>query len=126
MKGRQKFSREFKLAAVKKIVEQGLAVTEVARDLGIAESLLHSWKRTFLEEGVVQQSPASSLEEEIKRLRAENRQLQLKRDHLKKATVFFANSVHDVIGARKTPDLAPLAQRDAARHPAGSILLAIF
>jgi transposase-like protein len=34
MKQRRIFSREFKLAAVKKIVERGLSATEVARDLG--------------------------------------------------------------------------------------------
>jgi transposase len=33
MTKRRKFSREFKLAAVKKIVEKGLSPAEVARDL---------------------------------------------------------------------------------------------
>jgi transposase-like protein len=39
MKQRRIFSREFKLAAVKKIVEQGLSATEVARDLGNSQHL---------------------------------------------------------------------------------------
>jgi len=35
MKERRTFSREYKLASVKKVVEQGLTYVQVARDLGI-------------------------------------------------------------------------------------------
>ena len=34
-RARRTFSREYKLAAVKKVIEQGLSYCEVARDLGI-------------------------------------------------------------------------------------------
>lgn len=37
MDTRRTFSREFQLAAVKKVVEQGLSFREVAKDLGIDE-----------------------------------------------------------------------------------------
>ena len=33
---RRSYSREFKVQAVKMIVEQGLSVSEVARDLGVS------------------------------------------------------------------------------------------
>ena len=89
MKDRRKFSREFKLAAVKKVVEQGLPAAEVARDLGIRNTLLHNWKRKFETEGALT-APKSSVEEELQRLREENRRLKIERDILKKATVFFA------------------------------------
>jgi len=91
MKDRRKFSREFKVAAVKKVVEQGLSVAEAARDLGVNENLLHNWKRKLLEEGVVTAAAANSQEEELRRLREENRQLKMERDILKKATAFFAS-----------------------------------
>ena len=92
MKQRRIFSREFKLAAVKKIVEQGLSATEVARDLGISSNLLHNWKRRFQVDGTLQQENQGSatVDAELKRLREENRQLKMERDILKKATAFFA------------------------------------
>jgi len=92
MKQRRIFSREFKLAAVKKIVEQGLSATEVARDLGIRSNLLHNWKRLFQVDGTLQQENQGSatVDAELKRLREENRQLKMERDILKKATAFFA------------------------------------
>ena len=42
---RRTFSREFKLAAVNKVVVQGLSFTEVARDLRIRDTLIHNWKK---------------------------------------------------------------------------------
>lgn len=89
MKDRRKFSLEFKLAAVKKVVEQGLPAAEVARDLGIRDSLLHTWKRKLETEGALT-FPKNGVDEELQRLREENRRLKIERDILKKATVFFA------------------------------------
>jgi transposase-like protein len=43
---RRNFSREFKLAAVKKVIEQGLSYA-VARDLGVGANLIRNWKKTF-------------------------------------------------------------------------------
>ena len=91
MKQRKQYTREFKVAAVKKVVEQGMSVAEVARDLGVGENLLHNWKRKLIEEGVVSDSAGGSVEAELKRLREENRRLKMERDILKKATAFFVN-----------------------------------
>ncbi len=89
---RRTFSREFKLAAVKKVVEQGLSCGEVARDLNVRDNLIRNWRKAFEADGTLQaevnQSP--SVEAELKRLREENRQLKMERDILKKATAFFA------------------------------------
>ena len=89
---RRTFSREYKLAAVKKVIEQGLSHREVARDLGIRDTLIHNWRKFFEADGTLQaeinQSP--SVEAELKRLREECRQLKMERDILKKATAFFA------------------------------------
>lgn len=89
MKDRRKFSPEFKLAAVKKVVEQGLPAAEVARDLGIRDSLLHTWKRKLEMKGTLR-LPENSVDGELQRLREENRRLKIERDILKKATIFFA------------------------------------
>lgn len=92
MKKRRTFSRDYKLAAVKKVLEQGLSYSEVAHDLGIRDGLIHNWRKAFEDDGTLQaeitQSP--SVEAELKRLREENRQLKMERAILKKATAFFA------------------------------------
>jgi len=43
--GRRKFSREFKLEAVKLVQDRGVAVTQACRDLDLAESVLRRWIR---------------------------------------------------------------------------------
>lgn len=89
---RRTFSREYKLAAVKKVVEQGLSYSEVARDLGIRDSMLRNWQKRLQAEGAIEAnlSSSSSVESELRRLREENRQLRMERDILKKATAYFA------------------------------------
>lgn len=91
MDQRRTFSREFKLAAVKKVIEQGLSFAQVARDLGVRDNLIRNWKKTFEQDGTLhaEVAPNCSVEDELKRLREENRQLKIERDILKKATAFF-------------------------------------
>ena len=88
---RRTCSRDYKLAAVKKVIEQGLSYAEVARDLGIGDTLIHNWRKAFEADGTLQAEVAQSpsVEAELKRLREENRQLKMERDILKKATAFF-------------------------------------
>jgi transposase len=85
------FSREFKLAAVKKVLEQGLSFREAARDLGVPDTYIHGWKRAFEADGTLAKELGNdpSIEAELKRLREEVRQLKIERDILKKATAFF-------------------------------------
>jgi transposase len=92
-KPRRTFTREFKVEAVKLVTEQGRSFAEAAANLGIAESLLRNWKKNLADQGD-QAFPGKgnlpALEEELRRLRAENKRLQMERDILKKATAFFA------------------------------------
>jgi len=90
MKERRKYSRSYKLAAVKKVVEQGMSGADVARELGIEGNLIYNWKAKFEREGVLHDLDSASPEEENKRLRERVRQLEMERDILKKATAFFA------------------------------------
>ncbi len=92
MSQRRRFSREFKLSAVRKVVVQGLSNAQVARDLAIDQKLLRDWRKALqaelgLSTDVV---TGSSIEAELKRLRDENRELKIDRDILKKAAVYFA------------------------------------
>ena len=49
MDKRRNFSREFKFAAVRKVIEQGLSYAAVGRDLGVGANLIRYWKKTFRE-----------------------------------------------------------------------------
>jgi transposase len=90
---RRSYTSEFKVEAVKLVTEKGYSVAEAARSLDIGETLLRSWKQAF-ESHADQAFPGHgnlpAIEEELRRLRAENRRLQMERDILKKATAFFA------------------------------------
>jgi len=92
-KRRRTYTREFKVEAVKLVTDKGYSVAEAARSLGIGETLLRSWKQALSSEGD-QAFPGKghlpAVEEELRRLRAENQRLRMEREILKKATAFFA------------------------------------
>ena len=96
VKGRRRYSQEFKIEAVKQVVEQGRSVSDVADSLGVNRNMLSSWKTKLAAEGVVK-LPDQTLptevdkDEEIRRLRRELAIARQERDILKKATAYFAN-----------------------------------
>ena len=92
-KTRRTFTPEFKAEAVRRIGSEGKSLAEVARELGLGESMLRAWKQAIAARG----EPAfpgkghpPAHEEELRRLRAEVKRLTMERDVLKKATAFFA------------------------------------
>ena len=44
---RRKFSREFKVEAVKLIKDRGVSVAQAGRDLGVHENVLRKWVKEF-------------------------------------------------------------------------------
>jgi transposase len=90
---RRTFTSEFKIEAVKLVTEQGYSVAEAARSLGLNENLIRNWKQALRDQGVQAfpgQGKLPAIEEELRRLRAENKRLLAERDILKKAAAFFA------------------------------------
>jgi transposase len=90
---RRAYTPEFKVEAVKLITQQGYSVAEAARSLGIGETLLRNWKHALEaqgEEAFPGHGKLPPVEEELRRLRAENKRLLAERDILKKATALFA------------------------------------
>jgi len=90
---RRKYDREFKVEAVKLVTGGGGGVAEVARNLGIHENLLRTWKRKHRED------PSGSFpgkghvkpqDEELRRLQKENANLKEDREILKKALAIFS------------------------------------
>ena len=90
---RRKFSREFKIEAVRMVMEGGQGIAETARQLGVNANMLGRWKKQLTENGEAafpgkgRQGP---LEEEVRRLQRELKRVRQERDFLKKATAFFA------------------------------------
>lgn len=91
---RPKYSLEFKKDAVQLVVEKGYTHEQAAKNLGISTSALGRWVRA--ETGAVtQNSSAVTLSEqsELLKLRNQVKQLEMEREILKKAMVFFAKEV---------------------------------
>ena len=86
----RKYDDEFKQNAVKKILD-AQSVANLSRELGVAESLLHKWKRAKI-------SSASNAEREVIELRKKLREVEMERDILKKAAIyaFSAEEVRSV------------------------------
>ena len=90
---RRKFSREFKLEAVRLVKDRGVAVAQAARDLDLHENVLRKWIRELSADpqhafpGHGQMKPEQL---EIDRLRREVAKLKAERDILKKAAAYFA------------------------------------
>ncbi len=90
---RRRYSREFKIDAIKRIVEDGQPQSHVARDLGISINTLAGWKRAYLED-TAQAFPGNGRQKpddaELTRLRREVARLKRENEILKKAAAYFA------------------------------------
>ena len=90
---RRKFTREFKLEAVKLIRERGVSVAQASHDLDVHQSQLRDWVKKFADDpqhsfpGDGQMKPEQL---EIARLKREVLKLKAERDILKKAAAYFA------------------------------------
>ena len=93
---RRKFSREYKLEAVKLVRDRGVGVAQAARDLDVHENVLRKWIKEYGADpmqafpGHGQMKPEQV---EIDRLRKEVAKLKAERDILKKAAAYFAREV---------------------------------
>jgi len=90
---RRKFSREFKLEAVRLVKERGVAVAQAARDLDVHENVLRKWVREFAADKLDAfpgHGQMKAEQQEIQRLRRDVAKLKAERDILKKAAAYFA------------------------------------
>jgi transposase len=87
---RRKYTREFKLSAVKLVNEQGYSIPEAARSLGVDPNCVRGWVGMFSAEAGLAPSGEGAMAAELRRLRKENARLLMEREILKKAAQFFA------------------------------------
>lgn len=77
----RKYDDEFKRQAVKKILD-GQSVASVSRELGVAEGILHNWKKARL-------AKTSSAEQEVLELKKRLKEVEMENEILKKAALIF-------------------------------------
>lgn len=91
MSKRRKFSAEFKRGAVEQASRPGVSCAQVARELGIRDSLLTRWKREAETVGKAAfAGTGSPRDEEVARLKRELATIIRKWDFLREAATFFA------------------------------------
>lgn len=87
---RTQYTAEFKSEAVKQVVDKGHSVVDVAKRLGIGESLLYGWVRKSAQSQQPLGGDIKYLQDEVSKLRAELKRTTEERDILKKAAAYFA------------------------------------
>lgn len=79
----KRYPEEFKIEAVKQIVDRGYPVAEVAKRLDVTTHSLYAWVRKYGPDSKEHNAEIRRLQKELKRVTEE-------RDILKKAAAYFA------------------------------------
>ncbi len=89
-----RYTKEFRLEAVKLVTDGGLSILEASRRLSLSPSTLNNWVKAYkagkLEELGKNHRQLSEKEMEMARLKRELAEVKMERDILKKATAYFA------------------------------------
>ena len=93
MTTRKKYPKEFKLDSISLVLDQGYTRNEAARSLGINHTMLGRWikeQQTNDGQAFRGNGKLTPEQDEIRKLKTQVRRLEMEKDILKKATVFFA------------------------------------
>ena len=94
MSKRKKYTKEFKLDAISLVLDQGYTRQEAANNLEINVNMLGRWIKEHQADNDGQafrgNGNLTPEQEEIRKLKAQVKQLELEKRILKEATVFFA------------------------------------
>ena len=83
----KKYDNSFKEEAVKLVHESGKSISQIARDLGMSNSVLSKWVRELKKPSEAEEI---ATKQEVQRLKKEIQTLKMEREILKKAAAFFA------------------------------------
>lgn len=93
---RKSFTADFKLEVARMVVDQGLGVAQVTRDMNIGPTAVRRWVDQYRAEQLGQPGigkPLTAEQQRIRQLEQENRQLRSDNELLKKASAFFAREL---------------------------------
>ena len=91
---RRRFTAEFKGQAVKRLLEGGRQLSEVATELGVGAGQLSQWRNEHLAAGSAEALAVRKAEQaEMQRLKRENKRLEDEVEILRKAAAFFARGI---------------------------------
>ena len=86
---RNKYDAEFREGAVRIVEETKKPIAVIARDLGVNEGTLGNWVAKAREARQGTEGLSKGEVEELKRLRAQNAELRMERDVLKRSVVLW-------------------------------------
>ena len=92
-KKRKSYSQEFKMEAVRLIIEKGYSIAEASRNLGIEYSVLRRWKKQFTDDpqnAFPGKGRLKAKDDQLRQLQRELDRVKEERDILKKALAYFA------------------------------------
>ncbi len=91
---RRRFTAEFKAQAVKRVLEGGKPLAEVAAELGVSTGQLSTWRTEHLAAGSAEAVAAWKVEEaQMQRLKREVKRLEEENLILRKAAAVFAKGI---------------------------------
>ena len=98
MKGPGRYTKEFKIEAIRLMSVGDKPVSEIAMELGVKRTLLYRWRDQTEEKGESAflgnvGRPGNDQLSEIDRLRKELKEVTEERDILKKAAAYFAKDL---------------------------------
>jgi transposase len=98
-----KYTSEFRDSTVQLVMQGDKSVSQIGQDLDVNPKTIYNWIRVYKKANNMtinsrEKSSITSLsketsQDELKRLRAENKLLKQERDILKKATAYFARGI---------------------------------
>ena|SRR5690348_16150991 len=91
---RRRFTAEFKAQAVRRLLDGGKGLGEVATELGLSPGQLSGWRNEHLAAGSAEALAARKAEQAVlQRLKRENKPLEEEVEILRKAAAFFARAI---------------------------------
>ena len=89
---RRTYNDEYKRKVLELVSVGDKSVSQICRDLDLTPSAVHKWIRADKKNSgiMTQNSLCETDQQELMRLRVENKRLKMEREILKKATAFFA------------------------------------
>jgi len=101
-RNKSRYTKEFRMEAVKLVVEGGQSAYETSRQLSLPKSTLENWVRAYragkLSDIGGSQRPLTEVEQELACVKRELSQVKQERNILKKAAAYFAKE--SLLGTR--------------------------